>query len=97
MAVQVVTYEILRAGRGEGAGGESSWDQPPATADAVEHFFDHLEQTLIEVEFHDPENPRQLMTRLRRLFNRARMDEMEVNILRGFLTAVNKLARRRND
>ncbi|MBT5686138.1 MAG: tRNA (cytosine(32)/uridine(32)-2'-O)-methyltransferase TrmJ, partial [Gammaproteobacteria bacterium] len=35
--------------------------------------------------------PRQLMTRLRRLFNRVRIDRMEINILRGFLTAINKL------
>jgi len=52
-----------------------------------------LEQTLIEVDFHDPENPRQLMTRLRRMFNRIRMDKMEVNILRGFLTAINRKGR----
>ncbi|MBT5789336.1 MAG: tRNA (cytosine(32)/uridine(32)-2'-O)-methyltransferase TrmJ, partial [Gammaproteobacteria bacterium] len=50
-----------------------------------------LEATLIQVGFHDPENPRQLMTRLRRLFNRVRIDRMEINILRGFLTAINKL------
>jgi len=54
---------------------------------------EHLEQTLIEVDFHDPENPRQLMTRLRRMFNRIRMDKMEVNILRGFLTAINRKGR----
>ena len=54
---------------------------------------EHLEETLIEVGFHDPENPRQLMTRLRRMFNRIRMDKMEVNIFRGFLTAVNRKGR----
>ena len=48
----------------------------------------HLEETLIKVDFHDPENPRQLMTRLRRMFQRIRLDKMEVNILRGFLNAV---------
>jgi len=62
-----------------------------ATSDALEHFFVHLESTLVETGFHDPENPRQLMTRLRRMFNRIRMDEMEVNILRGFLTSINHL------
>ena len=64
-----------------------------ATSDSVEHLFQHLEETLVQVEFHDPENPRQLLTRLRRMFNRIRLDEMEVNILRGFLTSVNKLGR----
>ena len=88
MAVQVITYEILQARLSESP--SQPWDIDFATADAVEFFFEHLEQTLLQVGFHDPENPRQLMTRLRRMFNRIRMDEMEVNMLRGFLTAVNK-------
>lgn len=92
MAVQVIAYEILEAAldAAERPTAEGSWDRSWATADAVEHLFEHLERTMIEVDFHDPDNPRQLMTRLRRLFNRTRLDEMEVNILRGFLTAVNK-------
>lgn len=92
MAVQVIAYEILQASLEEHTT-MTRWDQPYATAEAVEHFFRHLERTLIEVNFHDPDSPRQLMTRLRRLFNRIRMDEMEVNILRGFLTAVDKSKR----
>lgn len=69
---------------------EAQWDMEFATNEAVENLYQHLESTLVEVGFHDPENPRQLMTRLRRMFNRIRMDKMEVNILRGFLSAVNK-------
>ncbi|MDA0957638.1 MAG: tRNA (cytosine(32)/uridine(32)-2'-O)-methyltransferase TrmJ, partial [Proteobacteria bacterium] len=52
--------------------------------------------TLAEVGFHDPENPRQLMTRLRRLFLRISPDQMEVSILRGFLKAVNAISTRRS-
>jgi tRNA C32,U32 (ribose-2'-O)-methylase TrmJ len=52
----------------------------------MEHFYEHLEQTMIDVDFHDPDNPRQLMTRLRRLFSRTRLDKMELSILRGILT-----------
>ena len=91
MAVQVICYEILQAAEGEPL--EPDWDMPPATTDAVEHFMTHLEETLVDVGFHDPENPRQLMTRLRRLFTRLRPDEMEINMLRGFLTAVNQRTR----
>ncbi len=86
MAVQVITYEILKAGRIDQVA--ERWDQPLADAAAVEHFYEHLEQTLTRIEFHDPDNPRQLLPRLRRLFNRVRMDQMEVNMLRGILTAV---------
>lgn len=90
MAVQVISYEILQAKLGENLP-LANWDRPLADAAAMEHFFDHLEETLVQVDFHDPDNPRQLMTRLRRMFNRIRLDQMEVNILRGFLSAINRL------
>jgi tRNA C32,U32 (ribose-2'-O)-methylase TrmJ len=54
----------------------------------MEHFYKHLEQTLAETGFLDPTNPRFLMRRLRRLFNRAMPDQNEINILRGILTSV---------
>lgn len=92
MAVQVITYEVLQA-RLAGSQSKANWDRPFADAAAMEHFFDHLEETLIQVNFHDESNPRQLMTRLRRMFNRIHPDQMEINILRGFLSAINKLAK----
>ena len=55
-------------------------------------FYTHLEQTLIDIEFLDPKAPRQLMRRLKRLFNRVRLDEMELNILRGVLSETQKKA-----
>ena len=67
--------------------------EPPvdyATSQQLEHFYRHLEDTLIELEFLDPDNPRHLMRRLRRLFIRAKPDQNELNILRGILTAVEK-------
>ena len=88
MAVQVVTYE-LRAARAEKQP-EYEPDAPLATAGALESFYEHLEKVLLDVEFLDPDNPRHLMRRLRRLFVRARPDENEVNILRGILTAVER-------
>ncbi len=93
MAVQVICYEILKARLAGTAEEEQEWDMPLADAAALEHFFTHLEETLVQVAFHDPENPRQLMTRLRRLFNRIQPDQMEINILRGFLTAINRLGK----
>jgi tRNA (cytidine32/uridine32-2'-O)-methyltransferase len=53
----------------------------------MRNFFEHLERTLVELDFLDPANPRQLMRRLRRLYNRARPDNNEINILHGILTA----------
>jgi tRNA (cytidine32/uridine32-2'-O)-methyltransferase len=61
-----------------------------ATNDQMEKLFEHMQETLIEVEFLDPENPRQLMARLRRLYVRVRMDRIEHNIMRGILTATQR-------
>lgn len=66
------------------------WDEPLATVSEVEGFFAHLEKTLINIGFYDPANPGMLTTRLRRLFQRTHLDKMELNILRGILTAVQK-------
>ncbi|MCV6615609.1 MAG: tRNA (cytosine(32)/uridine(32)-2'-O)-methyltransferase TrmJ [Cellvibrionaceae bacterium] len=91
-AVQVLAYEMrlaaLEAEQGGAALQYNDWDQPPVKAEALEHYFNHLQQTLEKVGFLEPDNPRQTMTRLRRLYSRVRMDEMEMNILRGVLTAM---------
>ena len=88
MAVQVVTYEI-RAATGEKPPHYVA-DAPLATSDELEHFYAHLERVLADVGFLDVENPRHLMRRLRRLFIRARPDHNELNILRGFLSAIER-------
>jgi len=87
MAVQVLSYEIRLAGAGaEDAPHEAA--SRPATGAELENFYRHLEQVLIRSRFLDPDNPRLLMRRLRRLFAKAEPDQNEVNILRGILTSV---------
>lgn len=89
-AVQVVCYELRMAHLIEKEGtplGNVEWDVPPAKVDAMERYFEHLQQTLETLDFLSPDNPRQTMTRLRRLYHRIRPDEMELSILRGVLTA----------
>lgn len=70
------------------------WDVPKADGHQMELFYEHLEKTLVAMEFHDPENPRLLMPRMCRLFGRIRPDSMEINILRGVLTFVDEHVRR---
>lgn len=91
-AVQVITYELQVASLSESP--KAEWDYPLANAGAMEGFYEHLERVLIEIDFLNPKVPRQLMTRLRRLFHRARLDEMEMNILRGVLGAVEKVIKK---
>ena len=88
MAVQVVTYEIRAQQADKPTPFES--DVPPATSGAMEHFFRELETLLLGTGFLDPENPRHLMRRLRRLFVRAEPDQNEINILNGILTSISR-------
>jgi tRNA (cytidine32/uridine32-2'-O)-methyltransferase len=92
-AVQVLAYEVRMASLANKDGDLpelSQWDQPISNSKDLENFHAHLADTMAELDFYDPENPKQLLTRLRRLFNRVRMDEMEVSILRGLLSAVQR-------
>jgi TrmH family RNA methyltransferase len=89
MAVQVLTYE-LRVASLLDAGPAFESEAPPATSEEMEHYYTHLERVLQDIHFLDPQNPRHLMRRLRRLFIRARPDKNEVNILRGILTAIDQ-------
>jgi tRNA (cytidine32/uridine32-2'-O)-methyltransferase len=97
-AVQVIAYE-LRMALQESVVEETpqwgvDWDIELADQKEIELMFNHLEQTLIDIKFLEPENPRQLMTRLRRLLLRAVPDKVEVNILRGILTKINRSIRK---
>ena len=101
MAVQIVCYELrmLLAQPELPVTDDEQWDTPFSTRDNMERFYTHMEQTLVDIEFLDPAAPRQLMARLRRLYARVRLDEMELNILRGIMTETQKWVKRgrRND
>ncbi|MBI3899611.1 MAG: RNA methyltransferase [Gammaproteobacteria bacterium] len=91
-AVQIIAYEVYRTATGGNTAPVISSD-PPARIEDIELFYRHMEEVLTRIKFIDPENPRLLMRRLRRLFNRAQLDRNEVNILRGILTAVEQSSR----
>ena len=86
MAVQVLAYELHLAALA-GASQEPQPEREVATADVMEGFFQHLDQAMQDVGFSDPRQSNKLLRRLRRLFNRARPDHDELNILRGILSA----------
>ncbi|MDI5935349.1 tRNA (cytosine(32)/uridine(32)-2'-O)-methyltransferase TrmJ [Halomonas kalidii] len=93
-AVQVLAYECRLAwlAQQEAPAPDTEPAQPLASHEELEHYFAHLERTLIAIGFHDPAQPRQLMARLRRLTLRSRPERMELNILRGILSATEKQA-----
>lgn len=90
-AVQVLSYEARVAWLTYVDGNLphfDDWDQPPVDHKAQELYYTHLQETLEQLGFLTPDNPRQTMTRLRRLYSRVRMDKMELSILRGVLTSI---------
>jgi tRNA (cytidine32/uridine32-2'-O)-methyltransferase len=99
MAVQIVAYELrmLLSQNELPVSAQHEWDTPFGTQENMERFYQHLEETLTDIEFLDPVAPRQLMSRLRRLYSRVRLDEMELNILRGILTETQKWVRKSKD
>ena len=107
-AVMVISYEVRMELLKREAEGQQApvapvdeeivegvdWDVPKATGKQVEGFYTHLEKTMIDLNFHDPANPRLLMLRMRRLFGRIRPDQMEISVLRGFLSHIDMLNER---
>lgn len=100
-AVQVLSYEVrmswLAAGQApvvtDKPDAAAQHQAELATMDEMEGFYGHLESTLVAIGFLDPEKPRHLMARLRRLFGRSEVERSEVSILRGILTETQKTAR----
>ena len=86
-AVQIVAYELRMKLLSPVAEVETRQDRL-ATSDAVEQFYTHLREVLIDIDFLKPSNPKRLFQRLRRMFNRIQLESMEINILRGILTHV---------
>lgn len=86
-AAQIFAYELGRSLRESTPRQADGEQRDLATAEALEGFHSHLAQTLVDIGFSDPDQSRKLLQRLRRLFNRARPDWVELNILRGILSA----------
>jgi TrmH family RNA methyltransferase len=102
MAVQLTAYEIFRAsaaagaatGAATGAADAAAPDTSPPTAplasvQEMQRLYAHIAEVLDEVDFRDrTQSGTHLMSRIRRFLQRAELDENEVHILRGILTAV---------
>lgn len=90
-AVQLLAWEVRMAayaGRPPESTVATPFSSPVATFGDVEGFYAHLERVMIDSGFHNPDQPKRLVPKLRRLFARAGLERDEVNILRGLLSAV---------
>jgi len=88
MAVQVVAYELFRAADSAAVARDPP-AAPLATAEEMRRLYAHFADVLQEIDFRDrTQSGTHLMSRIRRFLQRAELDENEVHILRGILTAV---------
>lgn len=94
-AVQVIAYELrmkwLNVEHSPVAATEEL-----ATTDQVERFYTHLQEVLVAIDFLKISNPVKLVQRLRRMFNRIKLEKNEVNILRGILSNTQRALQRQD-
>lgn len=92
-AVQVMAYEMRIALLGDNLPeAPPLHDNPLADAEQMEYFFEHLTETLDAIDFHKGRKPELILLRLRKLFQRAQMDNRELRILRGVFSDAQRMA-----
>ena len=83
-AVQLLAYECRQAELGDALPEtEVGFKGKTASVEQIDGMFEHLEQALVAINYMNPENPKMLMPRLRRLLARNGLEVEEINILRG--------------
>ena len=92
-AIQIVSYEVMMSIQSEPIPREQASESivDYASSENMERFYEHLQQTLIDIDFLRIKQSPQLMPKLRHIYNRIRLKEEELNILRGILNKTQKL------
>jgi tRNA (cytidine32/uridine32-2'-O)-methyltransferase len=91
-AVQVMAYELRVAMLGEAPADVLPERDAPADAAQMEKFYEHLAQTLDDIDFHKGRTATTILLRLRKLFQRAQMDERELRVLHGIFADAQRMA-----
>jgi len=93
-AVQTLSYEIYKASDNNNFIGKinpthySAIRNLPSSAD-IERLYEHIESVLNDIKFLRPHQG-ETMQRIRHLITRAEPDTLELNILRGILSSIDK-------
>jgi tRNA (cytidine32/uridine32-2'-O)-methyltransferase len=90
MAVQTLSYEVRMAFLASEKSQQAELIEEYPLSEALEGMFNHLETTLVETRFIVPAHPGLVMTKLRRFFNRARPEEVELRMWRGIFSSIQK-------
>ena len=83
-AVQLLAYECRQAAVGDRLPEtDVGFRGKPASVEQIDGMIDHFVEAMIAIDYLDPNNPKTLMPRLRRMFARNGLEMEEINILRG--------------
>ena len=88
MSVQIISYEIFKASSDIKL---KEWrDYPEVNSEQLQMLIDHFIDTAVEIDVIDPDNPKKIISRIKRMFARLQPDEMEASFMRGFLSGIKK-------
>ncbi|MCU7938431.1 MAG: RNA methyltransferase [gamma proteobacterium symbiont of Bathyaustriella thionipta] len=92
-AVQIVTYEVMMSLHLSDENKKIDHEEQIeyASSDNMERFYQHLQETLVDIDFLQLQQSPQLMPKLRNIYNRIRLKQEELNILRGILSKTQQL------
>ena len=88
MSVQIISYEIFKSSSDVKL---KEWrDYPEVNSEQLQMLIDHFIDTAVEIDVIDPDNPKKIISRIKRMFTRLQPDEMEASFMRGFLSGIKK-------
>ena len=88
MSVQIISYEIFKSSSDIKL---KEWrDYPEVNSEQLQMLIDHFIETAIDIDVIDPDNPKKIISRIKRMFTRLQPDEMEASFMRGFLSGIKK-------
>ena len=88
MSAQIICYEIFKASNNDNI---KEWrDYPEVNSEQLQRLIDHFIDTAVKIDVIDPDNPKKILSRIKRMFTRLQPDEMEASFMRGFLSGINK-------
>ena len=85
-AVALCLYETAKAAAG--GSGQPHGRKKFASGKILESMYRHMRQTLLEIEFLDPQNPDHILRTFRRIFGRAGLNDREVRIFHGLWSRI---------
>jgi tRNA/rRNA methyltransferase len=94
-AVALTLYETARAAAEQPAVGHGR--KKFASVKNLEGMYRHMKQTLLGIEFLDPQNPDHILRTFRRIFGRAGLNDREVRVLQGLWSRIDWVERERKN